>query len=205
MDSSHFLGHTSKICRNCGHTVVPFFSLGAMPPVNAFLRKEDIPREKRFDLTVGFCQKCFLVQLTTIVSPEALFNDYVYFSSVSSFFLSYCRKTARKFIKRFDLGKENLVLEIASNDGALLQYVQEQGVGVLGIEPAKNVARVAEAKGIPTVDKFFNYALAKKLKEKQKISADLVIGMNVLAHVPEISDFLKGVSYLLNPHVTPLF
>ncbi|OGM93689.1 MAG: hypothetical protein A3J67_00415 [Parcubacteria group bacterium RIFCSPHIGHO2_02_FULL_48_10b] len=204
-DPFHFLSHTSKICRNCGHPVLPFFSLGAMPLVNTFLRKEDIPLEKRFDLTVGFCSSCFLTQLMITLSPEVLFRDYVYFSSVSSSFLSHCKKTAREFIKRFDLGKENLVLEIASNDGALLRYFQEQGIGVLGIEPAKNVAEAAKTQGIPTIPEFFNYAFARKLKEEQKVSADLVIGMNVLAHVPEISDFLKGVSYILKPQGTAVF
>lgn len=199
------LSHTSGKCRSCKNKVLPFFSLGKIPLVNSFLREEEISREKKYDLTVGFCPSCFLVQLVTTVFPEAIFRDYVYFSSVSSTFLKHCEKTAEEFIRRFNLGGKSLVLEIASNDGALLQYFKREGVKVLGVEPARNIADAAMARGVPTIPEFFNQAFAKKIKKNDNVSADLIIGMNVLAHVPEIPDFLKGVYHILASEGTAVF
>ena len=191
-------------CRNCKTKIKEFFSLGQMPPINSFLRKEDIENEKKFNLSVGFCPKCFLVQLIDIIPPEDLFNDYIYFSSTSKYFLEHCKEVADNLTKKLKLNKESLVLEIASNDGAQLQYFKELGISVLGVDPAENIAKVANEKGIKTIAEFFNYDFAKKLKE-DKIEADLIFGANVLAHVPEIVDFVKGVKEVLKPNGTAVF
>lgn len=191
-------------CKNCGQALTPFFSLGEMPLVNSLLKKEDIPHEKKFDLTVGFCQNCYLVQLLHTVAPEILYRDYVYFSSVSTSFLEHCKNTARYLVKRLDLGPENLVLEVASNDGAFLQYVKELGIRVLGVEPAENIARVANERGIPTKADFFNLICANKLRE-EGIEADLFYGANVLAHVPEILDLVRGAASVLKPRGSAVF
>ncbi len=192
-------------CRVCHTPIIKFFSLGEMPLVNSFLRKEQIPYEKKFDLSVGFCPKCFLVQLINTVSPEELFRNYIYFSSTSTLFLEYCKKTADYLTKRLNLNSKSLVLEIASNDGAQLQYFKKFGIQILGVDPAKNIAKVANKRGIKTIPEFFNYAFAKKLKDKQKIQADLIYGVNVLAHVPEIIDFVKGVKLILKSKGTAIF
>ena len=192
-------------CRACNSQLVHFFSLGEMPLVNSFLRKEEIPDEEKFDLSVGFCPKCYLVQLINTVPPEKLFRNYIYFSSTSSLFLEHCKKTADYLSKRLKLSHQCLVLEIASNDGAQLQYFKELGIQVLGVDPAKNIAKIANEKGIKTISEFFNYAFAQKLKEEEKIEADLVFGANVLAHVPEIVDFVKGVKAILKPKGTAVF
>lgn len=192
-------------CRVCNSPVIKFFSLGEIPLVNSFLKKQEIPYEKKFDLSIGFCPNCYLVQLINTVSPEELFRNYIYFSSTSKSFLQHCQKTAEYLTKRLNLGPESLVLEIASNDGAQLQYFKKLGIQVLGIDPAKNIAEVANQKGIPTIPEFFNYGFAKKLKEEKSIQANLIFGANVLAHVPEIVDFVKGVKEILKPEGTAVF
>lgn len=192
-------------CRLCDSLMIKFFSLGQMPLVNSFLKKEEIPDEEKFDLSVGFCKKCYLVQLINTVSPEKLFKNYIYFSSTSTSFLEYCKKLADYFTKRLNLNSQSLVLEIASNDGAQLQYFKELGIQILGVDPAENIAEAANKKGIKTIPEFFNYAFAKKLKEEEKIEADLVFGANVLAHVPEIVDFVKGVKAILKSKGTAIF
>ena len=192
-------------CKNCKSVVEPFFSLGKMPLVNNYLKKKDKSFEKKFDLTVGFCAKCYLVQLLKTVPPEDLFRHYLYFSSTSSSFLDHCKNVATSLIKRLALTPQDLVLEIASNDGSLLRYFKESGVKILGIDPAKNIAKIANEAGIKTIPEFFGYRLAKKLKDKQKLKAKLIFGANVLAHVPEIRDFLKGVKIILAPRGTAIF
>ncbi len=192
-------------CRNCNKKIINFFSLGQMPLVNSFLKKEEICLEKKYDLSVGFCPKCFLVQLINIVPPEELFRNYIYFSSTSKIFLEHSKKNAENLVKRLNLDSDNLVLEIASNDGAQLQYFKELGVKVLGIDPAENIAEIANKKGIKTIAEFFNYNFAKNLREKEEIQADLIFGANVLAHVPEIVDFVKGVKTILKPKGTAVF
>jgi SAM-dependent methyltransferase len=176
-----------------------------MPLVNSFLRKEEIASEKKFDLSVAFCPNCYLVQLVKTVSPEELFRNYIYFSSTSQSFLEHCKKTADYLTKRLNLGPQSLVFEIASNDGAQLQYFKQLGIQILGIDPARNIAKIANEKGIPTIPEFFNHTFAKKLKEEEKIEADLVFGVNVLAHIPEIVDFVKGVRVVLKPKGTAIF
>ncbi len=192
-------------CRNCASQIIEFFSLGKMPLVNSFLKKEEIPQEKKFDLRVAFCPKCYLVQLAETVSPEDLFRNYIYFSSTSKIFLEHCKYLADRLTKKLNLNSDNLVLEIASNDGGQLQAFKNLGIKVLGIDPAENIAKVANEKGIPTLPEFFNYDFAKKLKAERQIRADLVFGANVLAHVPEIVDFAKGVKEILNLKGTAVF
>jgi len=192
-------------CRNCNSKIIEFFSLGQMPPINSFLKKEEIINEKKYNLSVSFCPKCYLVQLIDTIPPEDLFRDYIYFSSTSKYFLEHCKKVAYNLTKKLNLGPESLVLEIASNDGAQLQYFKKLGIPVLGIDPAGNIAKVANEKGIKTIAEFFNYNFAKKLKEEQNIQADLVFGANVLAHVPEIVDFVKGVKEVLKSKGTAVF
>ena len=192
-------------CRVCNSSLTQFFSFGEMSLVNHFLKKEEIPSEKKFDLSIGFCSKCYLVQLINIISPEQLFKDYIYFSSTSKSFLEHCKKTADYLTRRLNLGSESLVLEIASNDGAQLQYFKELGIQILGIDPAGNIAEVANKRGIKTIPEFFDYNFAKKLKKEQGMQADLIFGANVLAHVPEIVDFVKGVKLILKPKGTAVF
>jgi len=191
-------------CRVCGQNITPFFSLGKIPLVNTFLKRNQLKKEIRYDLTVAFCKECYLVQLTKDISPSKLFKNYIYFSSTSKSLIEYFGKTAKYLAKKLGLNKKSLVLEIASNDGILLAFFKQMGIGILGIDPAVNVARVANKKGIKTIPEFFNYRFAKKLKAK-KVEADLVYGANVLAHVPKIVDFAKGVNTVLKPKGTAIF
>ncbi len=192
-------------CRSCNTKLKPFFSLARMPLVNAFLKKADLKHEKKYELATAFCPKCFLVQLTKTIPPEELFTDYLYFSSTSASFLAHCEATADVLIKRLRLGKESLVLEIASNDGAQLQCFDKVGIPILGVDPAKNIARLANSRGIPTIPEFFTHAFAIHLKEHERVTADLVFGANVLAHVPNINNFLDGVRVILAPRGTAVF
>lgn len=192
-------------CRSCDSEITQFFSLGQMPLVNSFLRKEEIEHEETFDLSVGFCPQCYLVQLMNTVSPEKLFRNYIYFSSTSTSFLEHCKNTAEYLTKKLNLNSQSLVLEVASNDGVLLQYFQQLEIQILGVDPAENIAKVANEKGMKTIPEFFNFGFAKKLKEEEHIEADLVFGANVFAHVPEILDFVKGVQTILKPEGTAVF
>jgi len=192
-------------CRCCNSLIIEFFNLGEMPLVNAFLKREEIPFEKKYNLGVGFCPNCYLVQLIDTVSPEELFRNYIYFSSTSKTFLEHCKKIAIYLTKKLGLNSQSLALEIGSNDGAQLQYFKELGIKILGVDPAQNIAKVANKKGIPTIPEFFNYQFAKKLKEKKRIQADLIFGANVLAHVPGINDFIKGIKIVLKPKGTAVF
>lgn len=192
-------------CRNCNREVIKFFSLGKTPFGNGFLKKEEIPFEKKYNLSIGFCSNCYLVQLINTVPPENLYRKYFYFSSTSKSFVEHCKEIAHYLVERLSLGPKSLVLEIGSNDGAQLQFFKELGTKILGVEPAQNIAEVANKKGIPTIPEFFNYKFAKKIKEEQKLQADLILGANVLPHVPEIIDFLKGVKVVLKSKGTAVF
>lgn len=196
---------SSASCRACGSPLTKFFSLGQMPLVNSFLKKEELIGEEKFDLSVGFCSKCYLAQLTETVPPEKLFTDYIYFSSTSKLFLEHCRDLANSLSDKLKLNSESLVLEIASNDGAQLQAFKNLGIKILGVDPAKNIAEVANQKGITTIPEFFNWQFAKKLKTEKGVQADLIFGANVLAHVPEIVDFVRGVKEILKPGGTAVF
>lgn len=179
--------------------------MGEMPLANLFLKKEDFKKEKKFDLSIGFCPQCYLVQLIKIVPPEDLYRNYIYFSSTSQTFSDHCRKTAAYLKQRLKLQAKSLVIEIASNDGTQLHYFKELRVGILGIDPARNIAEFANKRGIPTLPEFFNCALAEKLIKEKNTRADLLFGANVLAHVPEITDFLKGVKIILKKKGTAVF
>jgi len=185
-------------CRFCNHKINNVFvDLGISPLSNAFLKEENLHQpEKRFPLKVFVCENCFLVQLPIFESPENIFNNYAYFSSYSKSWLKHVENYVNMISEKIKLGKDNLVVELASNDGYLLQFFKKKGIPVKGIEPAANVAKSAEDKGIDTIVEFFGEKLAKKLVN-ENIKADLIIGNNVLAHVPNINDFVKGISILL--------
>jgi SAM-dependent methyltransferase len=169
------------------------------PLSNAYLTLERLSlMEPFYPLHARVCHHCFLVQLEEFEPPEHIFKDYAYFSSYSESWLNHARLYTEQMVERFRLGGESRVVEIASNDGYLLQYFLAGGIPVLGIEPAANVAEVAEEKGIPTVTKFFGLETARELVA-QGMSADLALGNNVLAHVPKLNDFVQGLKVLLKP------
>ena len=189
-----------KPCRFCGadlqHT---FVDLGMSPLCETYPAPADLNRgEIYFPLHVYVCSKCFLVQLEEYESPENIFSDYAYFSSYSESWLKHADTYCANMQSRFGLGEESFVVEVASNDGYLLQYFVRRNVPVLGIEPAANVAKVAIEKGIPTLVKFFGTQLAGDLVSEGR-AADLVLGNNVLAQVPDLNDFVEGLKILLKP------
>jgi hypothetical protein len=155
--------------------------------------------EPFYPLYVYVCERCFFVQLEAFVSPQQLFSDYAYFASYADSWLCHARRYSELAIERFGLEARSQVVEIASNDGYLLQYFVARGIPVLGVEPAANVAKVAMEKGIPTRVEFFGEDMARRLVA-EGIQADLVVGNNVLAHVPMLNDFVRGLKILLKPH-----
>jgi SAM-dependent methyltransferase len=187
-------------CRFCDAPLAHTFAdLGMSPPSNAFLQTAQLGRmEKFYPLRAWVCGACFLVQLEEFESPEQIFGDYAYFSSYSDSWLAHARAYTEAMTARFSLGPKSKVVEIASNDGYLLQYFVARGIPVLGIEPAANVAKVAEQKGVPSLVKFFGVQTAKELAAKGT-RADLLLGNNVLAHVPDLNDFVAGMKILLAP------
>ena len=188
-------------CRFCKKELEHvFIDLVNSPASNSFLTKEQLNEPETFyPLKVYTCTNCFLVQVDEYKKSHAIFNsDYVYFSSYSTSWLAHAKKYTDAMISRFELNKDSLVMELASNDGYLLQYFLEQKVPVLGIEPTANTAQVAIEKGIKTVVDFFGVRLANELKTQGK-DADLLLGNNVLAHVPDIVDFVGGMKIILKP------
>jgi SAM-dependent methyltransferase len=186
-------------CRSCGSQAVELvLSLGTTPLANSLLRAEDLDRpEPRYPLDLVFCTACTLVQITETVPPQQLFGEYLYFSSFSETMLSHARTLVGRLIGELGLGPRSLAVEIASNDGYLLQYYKAAGVPVLGIEPAQNVARVAIAeRGIPTLSEFFGIELARRLVAEGR-RADVVHANNVLAHVPDLGGFVDGIREVL--------
>ncbi|MEH2257475.1 class I SAM-dependent methyltransferase [Nostoc sp.] len=188
-------------CLFCGtglhHT---FVDLGMSPPCESYRSLKQLNEvEPFYPLHVYVCQECFLVQLQEYISPENIFSDYAYFSSYSDSWLEHAKKYVDLVVERFQLNQESQVIEIASNDGYLLQYFVAKSIPALGIEPAANVAEVAIKKGIPTVVKFFCQETAKEQVAKGK-QADLLLGNNVLAHTPYLNDFVKGMKIILKPH-----
>ena len=181
-------------CRLCANgQLAPIISFGKMPLANSFLnRPED--REELFDLSLVFCPMCSLVQLENMVDPEFLFRDYVYFSSMSETMLAHAKDLAEELIESQGLGANSQIVEIASNDAYLLQNFVQRGIPVLGIDPAFNLAQVAHAKGVPTLTEFFGDKMADKLPK-----ADVIIALNVLGHVPELADFVRGIKKVLKP------
>ncbi|MHB8472056.1 MAG: methyltransferase domain-containing protein [Gammaproteobacteria bacterium] len=185
-------------CRFCASPLhVTFCDLGMSPLSNAYLEQSQLGNmEPFYPLHAYVCEQCLLVQLEEFESPEQIFGDYAYFSSYSDSWLDHARNYVEQMIPRFGLDPSSHVVEIASNDGYLLQYFKEQSIPVLGIEPAANVAVVALEKGIPTDVAFFGVATARRLAAEGK-QADLLLGNNVLAHVPDLNDFVAGMKILL--------
>ena len=191
---------SAPACRFCGQALSrTFVDLGMSPLANSYPGPEDLDRPETFyPLHAYLCDGCLLVQLPEVQAPEAIFTEYAYFASYSESWLRHAEAYATMAIGRFGLGPTSRVIEIASNDGYLLQYFQRAGVPVLGIEPAKNVAAAGEAKGIPTRVRFFGRALAEELAASGE-RADLLVGNNVLAHVPALNDFVAGLKIALAP------
>ncbi|MEA2235608.1 MAG: hypothetical protein QOC81_332 [Thermoanaerobaculia bacterium] len=190
----------SLSCRFCDEPLVHIFAdLGMSPLSNAYVRANQLDRmEPFYPLTVYVCERCFLVQLPAVQTPENIFSDYAYFSSYSESWLDHARRYCEAMIVRLGLSRESQVIEIASNDGYLLQYFRQAQIPVLGIEPAANVADVAREKGIDTLVRFFGQNTASELAAEGR-KADLLLGNNVLAHVPDINDFVQGLQTALKP------
>ena len=186
-------------CRNCKKKLKHcFIDLGSSPPSNSYLIKSQLNSvEKYYPLQVYICDKCWLAQVIDYAGRDIFFNEfYPYFSSVSKSFLKHSEKYVNDVIKDFKLTKKNKIIEIACNDGYLLQYFKKKNYDCLGIEPSKSCASYAISKNIKVIEEFFGTELALKLVKK-KIKADLIIANNVLAHVPDINNFLKGISIIL--------
>lgn len=187
-------------CRFCNnHLTHTFVDLGMSPLCQNRIHPNQLQEmEPFYPLHVFVCEACFLVQLAEIVSPLEIYKDYAYFSSYSDSWLAHCEAYTEMMIKRFSLDQHSQVVELASNDGYLLQYFLKKKIPVLGVEPAANAARLAEEKGIQSIVKFFGVQTAKEIISIHG-QADLLLGNNVLAHVPDINDFVKGMKLLLKP------
>lgn len=185
-------------CRSCGDSDLKnILSLGRTPLANALIRAEQLQEtEETFPLDLVFCPACTLVQITENISPEKLFREYFYLSSFSDTMLRHAATVAAQMVEARRLGANSLVVEVASNDGYLLRQYKRTGVPVLGIEPAENIARVAEEHGVNTISEFFTEELAKKLRADGHC-ADVIHANNVLAHVPDLNGFVRGLRILL--------
>lgn len=194
---------TSSACRFCGTALVDTFcDLGMSPLCESFLPADKINHmEPFYPLHTWVCRKCFLVQLEEYVNPEHIFTEYAYFSSFSTAWLKHAEDYTAMITDRLGLGPKSLVVELASNDGYLLQYFVKRGIPALGIEPAANVAESAVKRGVETLVKFFGKELGAELAAEGR-SADLVIGNNVLAQVPDLNSFVAGIRALLKPSGT---
>ena len=188
-------------CRFCGASLrTTMVDLGMSPLANAYLTVEQLHQmEPFYPLRVYVCEHCWLVQLEALTTPESIFADYAYFSSYADSWLQHAQAYVAMAVPRFGLTPTSQVVEIASNDGYLLQYFVAQGIPVLGIEPAANVAAVAQQRDIATLVQFFGEAVATQLAA-QGMQADLVVANNVLAHVPQLNAFVRGLKLLLKPH-----
>jgi len=192
--------HNRPSCRSCGHTVLlQVLNLGCVPLANALLTNRQLrEREDRFPLELYFCPQCALAQIGETVPPERLFRDYTYASSVSDTMVEHARTLVEALIERYDLGATSRVIEIASNDGYLLQFYKARGIPVLGIEPAANIAQLAIKKGISTLIEFFDEGLARRLAAGGQF-ADVIHAHNVFAHVPDPNTFVGGIKQVLKP------
>lgn len=191
-------------CRFCNAELTRVFAdLGTSPPSNSFLSQTQLMQgEVYYPLKVFVCDHCFLVQLDEFKKSTEIFSeDYVYFSSVSTSWLAHSKQYVQKMHAKLPLTPQSLVIEVASNDGYLLQYVKESGVQCLGIEPTASTAKVAREKGIDVLESFFGVSLATELKNTGR-QADLLLGNNVLAHVPDVNDFVGGLKIALKPSGT---
>ncbi len=199
-------GKPALSCAACNQALTQsVVDLGQQPLANSYLKStDDILREERYPLHAYVCTSCWLVQVPPVETPENIFSNYAYLSSFSDTWKTHCNAYARSMVERFHLGKDSLVVEIASNDGTLLIPFQKAGVPVLGIEPAQNITALANAAGIPTRALFFGVETAQNLVS-EGIQADLIAANNVLAHVPDIHDFIGGFKVLLKPEGTITF
>jgi SAM-dependent methyltransferase len=191
---------SSTACRFCGSSLRhTFVDLGMSPLCQTHIEPSELNHAEVFyPLHAYVCEHCFLVQLEQYVGPEQIFADYAYFSSYSDSWVDHARRYTEAMITRFGLGADSLVMEIASNDGYLLQHFVKRGIPCLGIEPAANVAKVAVERGIPTTVRFFGRQTAEAVSGEQG-RPDLLLGNNVLAHVPDLNDFVAGMKALLKP------
>jgi SAM-dependent methyltransferase len=188
-------------CRHCSADLrIPFLDLGSAPPSNAYLSEKTLNApETWYPLRLLVCDQCWLVQTEDHAGREALFSDdYAYFSSYSTSWLAHSQAYVRAMRERFGLGTQSMVVEIAANDGYLLQYVRQAGIPCYGVEPTASTAAAAREKGIDIVERFFGVALARELAAQGR-QADLIAANNVLAHVPDINDFVAGFAQLLKP------
>lgn len=194
------MNNSKLTCRSCGQTdLEPILSLGQTPLADALLTEEQLGLpEMIVPLDWVFCPRCSLVQITESVPPEILFGrDYPYFSSVSKTLLQHFRESAEELIETKALNPDSLVIEAASNDGYMLRNFAARGIPVLGIDPAEGPAQAAQQAGIPTLCTFFTQGLARKLRKDQGLAADLFLANNVLAHVPDLNGFVKGIEVML--------
>jgi SAM-dependent methyltransferase len=187
-------------CRSCDSTdAALILDLGRQPLANNLLTPADLAKpEPKFPLRLAVCQSCWLLQITDLVPPVDLFSEYLYFSSFSDLMLRHAREATESYIAGFGLNSQSLVVEIASNDGYLLQNFVKAKIPCLGIEPAANIAKVARVKGIETLEEFFGREIATKLADEKR-QADLILGNNVFAHAPDPNDFVAGLKKLLKP------
>ena len=187
-------------CRFCKSTLTNvFLDLGMSPMANSFLKPTELNTiEPSYPLCAYVCSKCFLVQLDEFEKPEEIFSNYAYFSSFSTTWNDHVEEFVNQLINKFKIDKQKHVIEIASNDGYLLQHFKKNDIPILGIEPAKNIASYAESKGIPTINKFFGVDTAQELVQNGQ-KADFLIAFNVMPHVPNLNDFVNGLKMLLNP------
>jgi SAM-dependent methyltransferase len=192
------MSESKPVCHSCGQTgLITFLSLGRTPLANSLPAKEDLDKpEATYPLDAAFCPHCGLVQITETVPAEILFKEYLYYSSFSDTVLQNAREVVERLIPQRHLNSKSLVVELASNDGYLLQYYTQYGIPVLGIEPAENIAKLANEHGIPTIPEFFGEELAVRLKKEGK-QADIIHANNVLAHVSNLNSFVAGIECLL--------
>ena len=187
-------------CRFCNSSLTNIFlDLGMSPMANSFLKSTELDtKEPHYPLCSYVCSNCFLVQLDEFEKPQEIFSNYAYFSSFSTTWIDHVKEFVNQLINQFKIDKEKHVIEIASNDGYLLQHFKKKDIPILGIEPAKNIASYAESKGIPTINKFFGVDTAQELAQNGQ-KADFLIAFNVMPHVPNLNDFVNGLKMLLNP------
>jgi SAM-dependent methyltransferase len=187
-------------CRFCNGSLAEFVDLGMSPLCESYLAKDQLnSMEPFYPLAAYVCRNCLLVQLQEYVAPEHIFSEYAYFSAYSDAWLDHARRYAEMMTERLGLGPASRVIELGSNDGYLLQFFVETGIPVLGIDPAANVARAAEKRGVPTLVKFFGVETARELAE-ESVQADLVLGNNVLAQVANLNSFVEGIRLILKPN-----
>jgi len=194
------------VCRHCRAALeLTVVDLGKSPLCQTVLTAEQLEqREAFYPLHVRVCERCWLAQIPELAAPEEIFTEYAYFSAYSDSWVEHARSYVDQITERLSLGSHSLVVELASNDGYLLQHFLPKGIPVLGVEPARNVAEAAVARGVPTITEFFGAELGARLAAERG-SADLVLGNNVLAQVPDINDFVAGVAELLAPDGTATF